>query len=130
MIGELNFDNDSASHHSVTLKQADSTWKWHTQFRKLDQSILLLIFRWINTIVKFKYFFSKVWVVFIWMMDKLYCKWCLLKWIDKMESNAIQQRDEALKEKEELAHTIHQISKQNEREIEYLRNLHEKLQEI
>lgn len=41
-----------------------------------------------------------------------------------MESDAIQQRDEALKEKEELAHRLDQISKQKdelEREIEYLR---------
>lgn len=41
-----------------------------------------------------------------------------------MESDAIKQRDEALKEKEELAHKFDQISKQKdelEREIEFLR---------
>ena len=38
----------------------------------------------------------------------------MLKWIDIMESDAIKQRDEALKEKEELAHKFDQILKQKD----------------
>ena len=35
----------------------------------------------------------------------------MLKWIDIMETDPIKQRDEALKEKEELSHKFDQISK-------------------
>ena len=38
----------------------------------------------------------------------------MLKWIDIMETNAIKQRDEDLKEKEELAHKFDQISTQKD----------------